>query len=449
MVCVTSHVMVPFEGEGAGDGPMTWAQHMMWQTMRESGRSMNIGGTVALPAGTPVEAMARMLCFLVSRHQALRTRLRFVPDGPPRQVVSASGEAVLEVVDLAAGDDPDAAAEELRDRYASAEFDHEVEWPIRMGVIRRDGLLSHAVLMYCHLAVDSFGIDELVRDLAHLDQVTGAAPARLTPLETAAGQQTAAGVRKSQKSLRYWERLLRTLPVHRPVPSHDAREPRFWELTVRSPAMLLALRAITHRTGIESAFVVLAAYAVARARYTGGSPVAAQLVVNNRFRPGCADSVSLLVQNGLCVIDVADVPFDEVLERAWTAATNAFLHGYYDPAALTDLRDRVLREHGATDISYLVNDRRTDDPAAAPAPTADQVKAAVPLTTSWWSRKLDSLSYTVIVNVDDAPDAVDMAILADTHRMAPAGIEAFARDLETVLVDAARHQSGGHDAGAE
>ncbi|MFI5914021.1 condensation domain-containing protein [Dactylosporangium sp. NPDC051541] len=429
---MTSRILVPFQGEGAGEGPMTWAQGMMWRTMLESGRSMNIGGTVALPPGTTVEAMTRTLRFLMSRHPALRTRLRFTPDSPPRQVVAAAGEAVVEVVD--AESDPGVAAETLRERYLGVAFEYAAEWPVRMGVVRCGGAVSHVVLVYCHLAVDSFGIDELVRDLAHLDD--GGSPREsLTPLAIAARERTPAGINKSKKSLRYWEQLLLSLPAPRVAAHGDAREPRFWELTIRSPAIHLALRAITHRTGIESTFVALAAYAVARARPTGGTPVAAQLVVGNRFRPGYADVVGLLVQNGLCVIDV-DGPFDDVVRRAWNAATNAFMHGYYDPAALAALLERVPR-----DIAYLVNDRRPGntaaaDPAAAAMPAAGEVKA----TTSWWSRKLDALTYTMIVNLDaaaDGTDAVDVAILADTHALGPDGIEAFARDLETVLVDAA------------
>ncbi|MEV4517912.1 condensation domain-containing protein [Dactylosporangium sp. NPDC049525] len=436
---MTSRVRVPFQGEGAGTGDLTWAQLMIWQTMQESGRSMNIGGTVAMPAGTPVEAMVRTLRFLVSRHPALRTRLRFDPGGPPRQVVSGSGEAVFEIVDVDDRGDTADAAEELRGRYALVAFDYADEWPIRMGAVRCDGSVSHLVVMYCHLAVDGFGIDQIVRDLAHLDPVTGEATAPvsgLTALELAARQHTPAGLRQSQKSLRFWEQQLLAMPGQRFGASGDPREPRFWELTIRSPAMHLAMQRIAHRTGVGVGHVVLAAYALALSRVTGGSTVATQLVVSNRFRPGCADSVSMLVQNGICVIDVAGAGFDDLVGRAWNAATNAYLHGYYDPSARTDLLARIREERAEVDISCLVNDRRAGAAPAAP-PTAEQVAAAVPRTTTWWSRKLDTLSYTLIVNVDAAPDAVDVAVLADTHRIAPAGIEAFAREMETVLVVAA------------
>jgi hypothetical protein len=94
--------------------------------------------------------------------------------------------------------------------------------------------------------------------------------------------------------------------------------------------------------------VLLAAYAVALARRTGRSPSVAQLVVSNRLRPGCADSVSQLAQLGICVIDVADTTFDEVVSRAWKAATNAYLHGYLDTVALKDMLARVGRERAGS-----------------------------------------------------------------------------------------------------
>src|SRR3954454_9243621 len=102
---VISYVVVPFRGDGAGEGELTWGQQGIWLTMARTGRTMNIGGAMPLPAGTPLADMTTLLGYVVSRHQALRTRLRLVPDGPPRQVVSSSGEVLLEVVDIDPGDD--------------------------------------------------------------------------------------------------------------------------------------------------------------------------------------------------------------------------------------------------------------------------------------------------------------------------------------------------------
>src|SRR5690349_2593352 len=98
MHVATSRVAVPFLGDGAGAGPLTWGQQEIWQTMRRTGRTLNIGGVVALPPGATVAEFATMLGRLVGRHQALRTRLRQVDGEAPQQVVSASGTVNLEIV---------------------------------------------------------------------------------------------------------------------------------------------------------------------------------------------------------------------------------------------------------------------------------------------------------------------------------------------------------------
>jgi hypothetical protein len=382
--------------------------------------------------------MAAVLRFIVSRHQALRTRLRFTPDGTPQQEVAASGEVALEIVDVDAGDDVDAAAEDLRRRYEFTPFDYPNEWPVRMGVIRRDGVLTHLVVQYCHLAVDGSGIDAITRDLTNLGRPE-APVAGLTPLELAAQQRTPAGSRQSRKALRYWEETVRSIPAQRLGTSDDPREPRFWDLIHRSPAMHLAMRSIAHRTRCGVGNVLLAAYAVALARHTGRTPSVAQVLVGNRFRPGCADSVSHLTQPGICVIDVADTTFDEVVQRAWKSATNAYMHGYFDTMAQEEMLARVARDRGEFDISCFVNDRRNpaDLETLGPPPTEAELQASLPLSESWWERKLDTFDGTLYVTVDSAPDAVDVSICADTHRCGPAQIEALAREMEAVTVEAA------------
>ncbi|MFG2036499.1 condensation domain-containing protein [Dactylosporangium sp. NPDC048998] len=337
----------------------------------------------------------------------------------------------------------------MRARYAEEPFDYEHEWPVRMGVVRRDGALTHVVLMYCHLAVDGFGIDAIVRDMANLDPATGEATApveALTPFEMAAKQGTPAGRRAGEKALRHWEQVLRAIPARRLGESTDPRTPRYWELTLRSPALHLAMQAIAQRTGVGPGYIVLAAYAVALFRQTGRNPSVAQLVVNNRFRPGCGDSVSQLAQLGVCALDVAGVTFDDAVRRAFTAATNAYMHGYYDPAGLDNVVARVRAERADLEYDIIVNDRRAFTGAApdAGAPDPDRIAAAAPLTTTWWNRRVDTLDAMLNISVDAAPDAVDVTICADTHRLSPADIEALAREMEAVTVAAALEDSPAH-----
>jgi hypothetical protein len=446
-------MVLPFQGTGSGVGEMTWGQQSIWQTMRRTGRTMNIGGTVPLAPGTTLDEMAAMLRYIVSRHQTLRTRFRYVPHGLPQQVVSESGEIALDIVDVGSdanaetADEADAkaeaAAEQLRSHYEFTPFDHPNEWPVRMGVIRRDGALTHLVVQYCHLVIDGFGINAVVRDLANQDLATGAGTtpvAGLTPLEIAARQRSAAGVRQSERSLRYWADMLRTIPAQRLGTSTDPREPRFWDHIRRSPALYVALRSIAHRTGVGAGHVLLAIYAVALARQTGRSPSVTQVLVSNRFRPGCADSASHLTQPSICAIDVVDTTFDAVVNRAWQAATTAYLYGYFDTLAHNELVRRVTRERGEFDISCFVNDRTSQSgplPLGTP-PDEAELRVALPASTTWWERKLDTFDGTLYVSFDAVvPDAIDVSVCADTHRLGPRDIEALAERLETVAVEAA------------
>jgi hypothetical protein len=439
---VASRIDVPFRGEGSGVAELTWGQQSVWRNMRRTGLTMNIGGVVPLVAGESLPQMVQMLQYLIGRHEALRTRLRFVPGAEPVQVVHDAGVVPLEIVDVDPGDDADAAAARMRDRYDASPFDYAGEWPLRMGVVRSSGALTHLVVFYCHLAVDGLAIAVLVRDLDNLASVTGGAAVPVsgwTPLQLAAQQQSPAGSRMNQKALRYWERLVSDIPVQRFGVSDDPRAPRYWNLRRRSPALDLAIRSIAHRTGCGFSFVFLAVYAVALARCTGRNPSVAQLLVSNRFRPGHAESVSQLAQLGLCVLDVADTTFDEVVDRAWKAGTSAYLHGYYDPIALDGVLARVREHRGDVDISCIVNDRRELNgpraPAAPPAP--GQLQAALPLSTSWWHRKTDAFDASLNVSIDAAPDALIFSVCADTYRMAPAQIEALADQIEAVAVESA------------
>ena len=442
MGAVTSQIPVPFHGSGAGDGELTWGQQGIWITMLRTGRTMNIGGAMPLPEGSALSEFESSLRFLMSRHESLRTRLRFDDDGWPRQVVSASGEATLDVVDIDAADDPAEAAEALRSRYEFTPFDHVHEWPVRMGLIRQQGALTHFVVQYSHLSVDGSGIEAVVRDLAHLDPQTGAATAAVSgirPLALAAKQRGPVGRRQSERALRYWESLLRVIPAQRFGVSAEPQQPRFWEIVCHSPAMYLALQAVADRTRADTGHVLLAAYAVALARVTGRSPSVAQVLVNNRFRPDFANSVSHLTQTGICVIDVADAAFDDVVAQAWNAATNAHLHGYFDTIAHQEMLARVARERGEEiDISCFVNDRRAQSaPVASGNPTPAEIRAALPFTTVRWERKLDTYDGAFYLHVDASPGAVEFAIWADTHRLSLAEIEMCAHELEAVTVRAA------------
>ena len=84
-----------------------------------------------LERGAAVGEFVDEFRFYLSRYEAMRTLLRFEPDGRIVQVVRDSGTAEIEIYD--AGDqDPAEVAAAIDRHYTTTRFDYEHDWPIRM-----------------------------------------------------------------------------------------------------------------------------------------------------------------------------------------------------------------------------------------------------------------------------------------------------------------------------
>ncbi|MFD0636751.1 condensation domain-containing protein [Catenulispora yoronensis] len=319
-------ILVPFSGAGSGESVLTWGQRNMLRMMQLAGDGQMIGGTVPLAEGTTVENLVHLLAFIVERNQSLRTRYRFGDDGEAVQVLSASGEVALDLVDIGPGEDPAEAAEAVRSEYEKAPFDVTTDWPVKMAVIRRAGVPVYFTAMYPHVAIDGLGFEALVADLDNLDQDTGerlAPRAGLQPFELARQQQGAVARRQSAASVEYWEKMVRSVPGRRFDTEYEPRAPQWWQAVLDSKAAYLAATSIAARTGANTGSILLGAYAVGLAKVSGKSPSAIRTFVSNRFRPGLRESVTPLMATCLCVVDVADTDFDTVALRAWRSQLKA------------------------------------------------------------------------------------------------------------------------------
>ncbi|HEV2887901.1 MAG TPA: condensation domain-containing protein [Jatrophihabitans sp.] len=436
------HILVPFHGPGAGVGPLSWAQKSIWQTIVLDGNSVTMGGVSPLRAGRTVQDMTALLRFMISRHPALRTRLRFEPDGTILQVVSESGVIPLALVE-AGDEDPAAVAATVNHRFESEDFDYESEWPVRMAVILQDGVPTHMVVSYLHLYIDALGLRALMADLATMDPVTGegSAPVEaMQPLDQARFQQTPAAQRQCDASLRHLERVLRTAPAQRfPEPADPDQEPSYPSLEMRSPATRLAVRLISGRFSMDSSQVLLCMFGIALTRLTGSSPFVTQLAVGNRFRPGLAASVSAVAQVSPCMIDFTDTTFEEALARTRREAVRAYKNGYYDPPQRQALRKQIREERGeVVDLSCFYNDRRQQrDLRDVPVPSAQEIQAAVPLTRHSWSQPVELIPERIYLSVDDDPDAVLIQLSGDTRYLPMPRMEELAYGIESAAVQAA------------
>jgi hypothetical protein len=441
--CVGRTISVPFAGDGSGVEELTWGQWNVWRMMEDFGSPFMVGGVMRLEEGTTLDGIVHLLAFIMSRHQSLRTRVRTGPDGTPVQVLADAGEVDLEVVDAGEDEDPADVAGAVRDRFESEPFDIAEDWPVRMAVVRKGGVPDHFVALYPHMAIDAYGFDALVGDLANLDRVTGAhlgPRVGVQPMELARTQRSPAVRRKGEASIRHWEQCLRIAPTRRFNGPHAGHEPRYWDCAYDSPAAGLATAAIAARTGLGTGPILLAAYAVTMARVTGVNPSIIRTLVSNRFRPDFAGSVSVLAQPGLCVVDVGDCTFDEAAVRAWRSQLATGKHGYYDPRDLWELRDRIAEERGAeVDLGCYFNDRRRAmaQGPVGPIPTEDEVWAALSHSRLEWGRRSSAPDVKLYLNVNGKPDTLNYDVRGDTQAVSPEELVLILRGIEEVLVAAA------------
>ncbi|MGH3759431.1 condensation domain-containing protein [Actinophytocola sp.] len=439
---VVERVPVPFEGEGSGEAELTWGQIGLWQSIELSGMSKTVFYTEERPPGTTVEHIADELRFMVSRHQALRTRLVLRENGPPRQRCATSGEVTLEVVDTE-GADPADIAEATSQRYQSVPFEYGSEWPVRLAAIRHEDVITHTVLVVLHTSIDAYGLSALARDIAARDPETGEAAGPVTasqPLEQAAKQASPAGRRQNATSLKYLDRVLRTMTPSRFGEPRYGGERTIDMIHLRSPATLLAVRTVAAREKIDDSPVLLASFAVGLARFTGVNPVVAMLMVGNRFRPGLADSVSALIQISPYLIDVAGITMGQAVERAAGSAINAYKNAYYNPYEQDEVIERVEADRGEElDLSCFYNDRRQQERghAGEELDTPQRIRDALADTEISWEPEISMPQRNVYFNVDDPPGAIEFVMSVDTRYFARPDMEAIMRNVEEAAVQAA------------
>ncbi|MEU7867303.1 hypothetical protein [Dactylosporangium sp. NPDC049140] len=425
---LVDRIAVPFEGRGAGAGPLAWGQRQVWDAMVDIGSSLPMGGVAPVTDGRTVADFADELRFHMSRYPSLRTLLRFGGDGTVTQEIFAAGEAVLEVHE---GEDPAATAEALAARWRERKFGYDCEWPLRMGVVRHHGAVTHVVALMCHIAADLGGVEVMMRDLAAAEPGPHAAP---SPLELARAQREPAMQRQTAAAMRYWESHLRRVPLSLLGDPVDRGDPTFCRIHWRSRALHLASANLSARLGADPAWVLLAAIATGLDRAVPGrGPFVALGIIGNRFRPALREVVSPLTQDGLCVLDVAGVAAPEAIARARTASMSASKYAYYDPAARAELEERVGRERGArVDLRVLYNDRRTT-PMAAPDGADPRAARA---ETSSREEPAAFLGPKLMFHVEDEPGAVSLVMEVDTRYLALPDARRLLDEAERFAVEA-------------
>ena len=234
------------------------------------------------------------------------------------------------------------------------------------------------------MAIDAYGIEALVADLANLDRATGEHLAPVAGVQPAALARQQRGGRGAAAAQRVAAALGEATARDRAGALPAGAGPAVAAVLggeLRLPAAYLALGRIAERTEAHSSTILLAAYVLMLARISGYPTTVVRMLVSNRFRPGFEESVAGLAQSALCVVDTADVSFDEVVARVWKTQLTAGMHAYYDPRRAVG-HDRPggrgARRHPGPAV--LFNDRRRTMATAEvlPRASAKDINEALP-----------------------------------------------------------------------
>jgi amino acid adenylation domain-containing protein/non-ribosomal peptide synthase protein (TIGR01720 family) len=321
--------------------PLSFAQERLWFLDRLEGPGALYVVPVALRIGGALDAAAleRALGEIVRRHEALRTTFR-AEGGAPVQVIAPFAGFPLPVDDLSA---LDGAERERRVRQAAAEdaarpFDL-AAGPLFRARLLRLGADEHVLLMALHHAVaDGWSLGVLHRELGALyGAFAGGGESPLPPLSVqyadyAVWQRAQLEGPALHRQLAYWRgRLagapaLLELPTDHPRPAvqtyRGAREPVHFP-----PELLARLEALARREGATLYMVLLAAFQLLLARYSGGDDVVVGTPVAGRGRGETEGLIGLFVNTLVMRTELAGAAdFRSLLRRVREATLGAYEH---------------------------------------------------------------------------------------------------------------------------
>ncbi|HEX6371118.1 MAG TPA: amino acid adenylation domain-containing protein [Longimicrobium sp.] len=327
--------------ERTGPPPLSFAQERLWflDRLQPGSSSYNVATVLRLEGALEPRTLERVLGEIVRRHQALRTVFREV-NGVPVQVVAPFGGFALHLEDLS---DLDDAQREARARRRASEeakrpFDL-AEGPLFRARLLRLGAEDH-VLVLCmhHIVTDWWSTGILLRELSAL--YAAYRDGRPSPLPEPAVQYADYAVWQREqmraevldRQLGWWkERLagapaLLELPTDRPRPAvqsyRGAVEP------VELPAALRErLRALGQREGATLYMVLLAAWQVLLAKYSGSDDIVVGSPIAGRTRRETEGLIGFFVNTLALRTDLSGDPgFRQVLRRVREVTLGAYDH---------------------------------------------------------------------------------------------------------------------------
>ncbi|HEU5379926.1 MAG TPA: amino acid adenylation domain-containing protein [Ktedonobacteraceae bacterium] len=323
-----------------GPIPLSFAQQRLWFLEQfEPGTSLyNMPELLQLKGALHYAALQRALDQLVARHEVLRTTFSAI-DGEPIQIVAPLQKLALPVIDLQglSAEDREAESLHLIEQEEQRPFDL-VQGPLlRIALLRLAEEEHILILIWHHIISDGWSRGVFVRDLttlytAALRNDPSALPALpVQYADFALWQRQWLQGAVLQKQLAYWKNQLANLPALRLPTDHPrpvARSVRGSWISHQVPTHIAArLQELSQQEHDSLFMILLAAFALLLARYTGGDDIPVGTVIANRNRTEVENLIGFFVNTLVLRIDLTGNPnFRALLKRVRDMCLEAYAH---------------------------------------------------------------------------------------------------------------------------
>ncbi|MEV4555521.1 condensation domain-containing protein [Kitasatospora sp. NPDC049285] len=358
--------VVRYRAEAPGaEGPLTFGQDNMLRCLRNEQpsrernepSSLNKQAAWIIPESADVARCLAALRTLAERHAALRTVFPGPEDRlPETQQQLQEGEFTVEVIALDADEDAAARADAFCWDNRCDPYDLAVDFPLRLGLLTRDGRPVLLAVVVCHAQLDGVATGLLFQEWLTLTSGGELPPATgPTPIEVAEQERSTGGQRRARAAVRHWERILGEEPTA--VFADDrvrSVDTMLHTLALRTPAGAAALERAVQRTGSSKSAVLLACYAALAAHRAARSTVVMAALSANRHRPGLAEHIGTLAQDALLVLDTDCPDLDTLIGRTQGQALSGYWHATFATERIWQLIEDSALQRGARFVRDVV-----------------------------------------------------------------------------------------------
>jgi amino acid adenylation domain-containing protein/FkbM family methyltransferase len=324
-----------------GEMPLSFAQQRLWflDQLEPNSAAYNCPGAVRMTGALDIGVLEKTLSEIVRRHEVLRTSFP-TSRGNAVQVIWPAEPRQIPIVDLTAlgEDEREAVAQHLAREEAQRPFELARGPLLRVNVLRLRER-EHVVLFTMHHIVsDAWSMGVLVLEVAALyEAFSNDEPSPLPELEIqyadyAYWQQQWLSGEVLDKQIAFWKEQLAgstpllKLPTDHPRPSVQTYEGASQSFAL-SGATAESLKVLSREEGVTLFMVMLAAFQVLLARYTGQFDINVGTATAGRNRGETEGLIGFFINTLVLRTELAGNPtFKELLARVRQVCLGAYAH---------------------------------------------------------------------------------------------------------------------------